>query len=81
LNFHVIYRSSIQDSSLDPIFSTGGEFVYPLVESANEKAKVYLFSQAKGSAFSMKFYQKLLILTHDENGIVTEVNYTSSGTK
>jgi hypothetical protein len=58
-----------------------GEYVYPLAESANEKAKIYLYSQTTGSAFSLKFYRKLLVVTHDANEIVTEVNYTSSGTK
>lgn len=59
----------------------GGEHIYPLVENADEIAKVYVYTQASGSAFSPKFYQKILIVTHNENGIVTGVTYTSSGEK
>jgi len=58
-----------------------GEYIFPLVKNETEKAKVYLYSQVKGSAFNMKFYRKVLIVTHDENGIVTEVEYESSGEK
>jgi len=58
-----------------------GEYIYPLATNETEKAKVYLYSQVKGSVFNMKLYRKVLILTHDENGIVTEVEYESSGEK
>jgi hypothetical protein len=59
--------------------SPNGEYIFPLATNETEKAKVYLYSQVKGSAFSMKFYRKVLIVTHDENGIITEVDYVSSG--
>jgi len=58
-----------------------GEYIYPLARNETEKAKVYSYNQVKGSVFSMKFYQKVLVVTHDENGIVTEVEYVSSGEK
>lgn len=58
-----------------------GEYVYPLSKNENEMAKIYLYSQTKGSAFSLKFYRKVLVVTHDENGIITEVSYVSSGEK
>ena len=61
--------------------SPNGEYTFPLVKNETEKSKVYSYNQLKGSAFSMKFYTKLLIVTHDENGIVTEVVYASSGEK
>ena len=61
--------------------SPDGEYIFPLATNETEKAKVYSYSQVKGSVFSMKFYRKLLIVTHDENGIVTEVEYESSGEK
>ena len=61
--------------------SPNGEYIFPLATNETEKAKVYLYSQVKGSVFNMKFYRKLLVVTHDENGIVTEVEYESSGEK
>ena len=73
--------TTIQDV-IELLGGPGGEYVYPLAKNANEHAKVYLYSQTKGSAFSgFKFYRKLLIVTHDENGIVTEVEYVSSAEK
>jgi hypothetical protein len=33
------------------------------------------------TAFSLKFYQKLLVVSYGPNGIVTDVEFTSSGQK
>ena len=59
----------------------GGEYVYPLVTNETEKAKVYLYQQTKGSVFNLKFYQEMLVVSYDENGIVTDVKYIESGNK
>ena len=58
-----------------------GEYIYPLIEKKNEKALVYQYTQVKGSAFNLKFYFKTLIVTLDQNGIVSDVNLNSSGQK
>jgi hypothetical protein len=58
-----------------------GEYIYPLIERKDEKALVYLYTQVKGSAFNLKFYTKTLIVTLDQNGIVSDVNLNSSGEK
>lgn len=58
-----------------------GEFIFPFAKNETEKVKVYSYSQVKGSVFNMKHYRKILFVTHDENGIVTEVEYASSGEK
>ena len=57
----------------------GGEYSYPLVVNENEKAKVYMYSQTTGSAFNLEFYQKMLVVTYDQSGVVTDVEYTESG--
>jgi len=73
--------TSIQDV-IELLGGPVGEYVYPLVKNTNEKAKIYMYSQTTGSIFSgFKTYQKTLIVTHDENGLVTEVEYFSSGEK
>ena len=51
----------------------GGEFIYPLVKNELEKAKVYLYQHTKSSAFTTKYYQKMIIVSYDQNGIVTDV--------
>lgn len=59
----------------------GGEYVYPLAKNETEKAKSYIYNQTRGSAFSLKFYRKTLVVTYGENGIVTDVEYIESGNK
>ncbi|WOX05743.1 outer membrane protein assembly factor BamE domain-containing protein [Microbulbifer pacificus] len=58
-----------------------GQYLYPLVTNENEKAKIYMYSQTKGSAFNLKFYQKLLVLSYDASGVVTNIEYTEQGSK
>lgn len=59
----------------------GGEYVYPLAKNETEKASVYIYNQTKSSAFKSKFYKKVLVVSYDENGIVTDVEYVASGNK
>lgn len=58
-----------------------GEVIYPIIKRTGEKAYVYGYSHAKGSAFNMKFYAKTLIVSLDAAGVVSEVDYSSSGEK
>lgn len=59
----------------------GGKYIYPVIKNSNEKAVNYLHHQTKGSAFNLKFYQKLLVVTFDKQGVVTDVEYTETGQK
>ena len=59
----------------------GGEYIYPLAKNEAEKAKPYIYNQTRGSAFNLKFYRKTLVVSYDENGIVTDVEYFESGNK
>lgn len=58
-----------------------GEAIYPIIKNANDTALVYNYSHVRGSVFNMKFYAKALIVSFDKNGVVTDVEYTSSGEK
>ncbi|WP_410498345.1 hypothetical protein [Chitinibacter sp. S2-10] len=58
-----------------------GEAIYPLLKSKTDTGFVYSYSHAKGNVFNMKFYSKALIVAFDANGVVSEVEYTSSGEK
>lgn len=58
-----------------------GEVIYPIIKRAGEKAYVYGYSHAKGGAFNMKFYAKTLVVSLDAMGVVSEVDYSSSGEK
>jgi hypothetical protein len=44
-----------------------------------DRARVYLYSQTRGPAFNLKFYQQLLVVTLDSNGLVKDSQFTSSG--
>jgi hypothetical protein len=63
------------------IGAPGGKYVYPMIANADEHADVYLYAHVKGSAFNMKLYEKLLVVTYDQRGIVTNVDYRESGQK
>jgi outer membrane protein assembly factor BamE (lipoprotein component of BamABCDE complex) len=58
-----------------------GDAIYPLIKNKAEKGIIYSYSHAKGSVFDMKFYTKALIVSFDASDVVSDVEYTSSGTK
>lgn len=58
-----------------------GEYVAPLVADPKDRGLVYLYVQTKGSAFNLRIYKKSLIVTCDENGLITGVEYLATGTK
>jgi hypothetical protein len=59
----------------------GGDYIAPLVADPTDRALVYLYSQAKGSAFNLRFYLKSLVVAYNESGVVTDVQYTAQGNK
>ena len=59
----------------------GGKYIYPLIPDANEEAINYMYNQTKGNAFNLKFYQQLLVVTFNKQGVVTNTEYTESGQK
>jgi hypothetical protein len=59
----------------------GGMYIYPLIPNKNEEASTYLYGQTSGTAFNLKFYQKLLVVSFDPKGIVSNVDYTEAGQK
>lgn len=58
-----------------------GKGIYPFIKKSDETAYVYSYSHAKGNAFNMQFYSKSLIVSFDAAGVVSDVEYTSSGEK
>ena len=58
-----------------------GRYVHPMVAGTSEQAVSYLYSQTTGGAFNLKFFQKRLVVTANRQGVVTEVDYTESGTR
>ncbi|MBS1155129.1 MAG: hypothetical protein H6R07_1053 [Proteobacteria bacterium] len=58
-----------------------GKYAYPVIPAQGDEAYVYLYSQTSGSAFSLKFFNKLLVITFGADGIAKNVEFSSSGQK
>ncbi len=58
-----------------------GLHVYPLVDNPGHKGLVYEYSQTRGGGFSLKIYQKMIVVTVDSNDIVTDVKFTAAGVR
>ena len=56
-----------------------GEAIYPVIKGMDDRAYIYSYSQAKGSVFNMKFHQKSLAVSFNGAGVVTDVEYVSTG--
>jgi outer membrane protein assembly factor BamE (lipoprotein component of BamABCDE complex) len=59
----------------------GGKYIYPLIADTNDEATNYMYMQTRGTAINLKSYQKLLVVTFNAQGVVTNVEYTESGEK
>jgi hypothetical protein len=59
----------------------GGMYAYPLIKRGAERALVYLYTQTRTKPFSVDVYLKKLVVSVDENGIVTDVDLNTSGEK
>jgi outer membrane protein assembly factor BamE (lipoprotein component of BamABCDE complex) len=58
-----------------------GRGVHPFIKTKGETAFIYSYTHVKGSVFNMKLYTKTLIVSFDAAGLVTDVEYTSTGEK
>jgi outer membrane protein assembly factor BamE (lipoprotein component of BamABCDE complex) len=59
----------------------GGNYIAPLTTDSADGALVYVYSQTKGSAFSLHFYHKTLIVSYDKSGVIVDIQYTAQGNK
>jgi hypothetical protein len=67
------------DEVIQLLGKPSGYYVYPLIESESEEAAAYVYSETKGSAFNMKMFRKMLVISFDSGRVVTKVEYTSFG--
>jgi hypothetical protein len=60
----------------------GGKYIYPAIRNQDEEAVSYLYVQTKAAPFSMpKNYHKLLLITFNKQGTVTNVELSEVGEK
>jgi len=68
------------DEAIKLLGEPSGYYIYPLIEDTDDEAAVYVYSETKGSVFNMKMFRKVLVLTFDDNRVITKVDYAATGT-
>jgi hypothetical protein len=59
-----------------------GYAIYPMIKAATGQAAVYTYMEVSGGPFtSRKVYRKGLVVTFDDHGIVTDVDFSSTGSR
>jgi hypothetical protein len=58
-----------------------GAYIHPMIKAETGDAVVYAYSETSGSAFNLKFYRKVLVVSFDTAGTVSDVDFSSSGTR
>jgi hypothetical protein len=66
---------STRDDVVRLIGRPGGKYAYPLITDQKAQADVYLYAETSGGPFNAKFRQKHLVVTYDDRGIVSNVDY------
>ena len=72
---------STRDDVVRLIGRPGGRYAYPLIADQTRQADVYLYAESRGGPINVKFYQKHLVVTYDERGVVSNVDYQELGQK
>jgi hypothetical protein len=72
---------STRDDVVRLIGRPGGKYAYPMIANQNSQADVYLYYETRGGPINVKFYQKLLVVTYDDRGVVSDVDYQETGQK
>jgi len=71
-------RAEVQATMGEP----SGELIYPVVKKSGETAFLYTYREAKGGAYiKLTIYVKKLVVWFDPTGVVTEIEFSSSGVK
>jgi len=65
---------------IDLIGKPSGRGIYPTADQ-DGKTLGYTYTETRGPTFSMKMYQKILRINLNRDGIVTNVKFSSSGTR
>jgi outer membrane protein assembly factor BamE (lipoprotein component of BamABCDE complex) len=56
-----------------------GYAIYPFTKEKDQQALIYLYQATRGSAFNLKVSKRQLTVIVDQNGIVADTSYFSSG--
>lgn len=75
----IVKGKTTRDEVVQLLGRPSGYAVYPIIKDKTGQALVYSYHTTSGSAFSLKISRRDLIVTVDPNGIVSDVDYESSG--
>jgi hypothetical protein len=71
----IIRGKSTRSDVIQLLGAPGGSYVYPMVKSPGDDAAVYAYLEVRG----FTPFRKLLIVTFDRTGTVSDVEYTTQG--
>ena len=78
---NVVKGKTTQAEAIAALGRPGGYYVYPMIKAATGQAMVYSYLEVGGSTFSRKIYSKVLVVTLDDAGVVSDIDFSSSGTR
>ena len=77
----IVMGKTTEAELLQLLGKPSGYDIYPMVASKSGRAAVYAYTELEGGVLSRKAYRKVLVVSLDEAGVVTQVDYTSIGSK
>jgi len=66
------------DEAVDLFGRRCGYYIYPMIGKTDARALVYAYTAVKFTP-GMKVFNKMLVIPLDENGVVSDVQFSSSG--
>jgi hypothetical protein len=78
----IVKGTTTQGDLLQLLGKPSGYAIYPMIKAATDRAAVYTYMEVSGGPFTgRKTYRKVLVVTFDDKGIVTDVDFSATGTK
>lgn len=77
-----IVKGKTTEAELVPLLGKpSGYEIYPMIASKSGRAAVYAYAELDGGTLSRKAWRKVLVVSLDAAGIVTDVDFTSTVSK
>jgi outer membrane protein assembly factor BamE (lipoprotein component of BamABCDE complex) len=77
----IVKGKTTRDEVVALLGKPNGNAIYPYIKINGESASIYSYTHVKGNVFNMKLYSKRLVVSFDPQGIVSDIEFTSSGEK
>lgn len=78
----IVKGTTTQADLIQLIGKPSGYAIYPMIKATTGQGAVYTYMEVSGGPFtSRKTYRKGLVVTFSDQGIVTDLDFSSSGTR